>query len=406
MSNQDATPCREKLRVLIVDDHALVRDGLKRIINEQDDMEVVADAGDGQEAVRLTQALRPGLVLVDVSMPGWSGVKVTQVIKHTCPHVKVIAISRHREKRFIDAMIEAGATGYVLKQSASEELVRAVRAVVGGARYIDSALSVPTPISDEADEVSDHDQLRSPPDLTLNEEHVLRLIAACYSNEEVARKLSIDASTVVALKIRAMQKTGLSSRVQVVAYGRALGWLESPITTSSSSPSLSERTAPRGPEHLRLRKRVGRPAISTDTEWLRLEELGTVFVSSEDPERPVELALVQAGDHGWRASSAGEQSMRISFEHPQSVGLIQIRFDEVEHERVQEFSLQWSGNRGGTFQPIVRQQFSFSPAGATREVENYNVSLERVTDLELRIVPDISGRDCVATLTSLRLKRV
>ena len=153
-----------------------------------------------------------------------------------------------------------------------------------------------------------------------------------------------------------------------------------------------------------MRKRVYGQVASTEPQWLRLEELAEVAVSSEDGDRPVELALVQGAGPGWRAATPGEQTIRICFDQPQSIGLIQLRFDEVEHQRTQEFFLQWSDNRGRTFQPIVRQQFSFSPSGATREVENYNVSLKGATELELCIVADMSNRDRVATLTSLRLR--
>src|SRR5688572_21114259 len=108
MSPQDSTSPPQKLRLLVVDDHALVRAGVKRVINRQHDMEVVADAGDGEEAVRLTQSLLPTLVLVDFSMPGWNGVEVTREIKHIFPQVKVIGVGRHREAGFAEAMIQAG----------------------------------------------------------------------------------------------------------------------------------------------------------------------------------------------------------------------------------------------------------------------------------------------------------
>jgi hypothetical protein len=130
-----------------------------------------------------------------------------------------------------------------------------------------------------------------------------------------------------------------------------------------------------------MRKRVSVQAASTEQEWLRVEELAEVSASSEDANRPIEFALVPGGGPGWRAPTPGEQSVRIHFDQPQSIGLIQLRFDETEHQRVQEFWLLWSDDRGATFQPIVRQQFSFSPSGATQEVEKYNVSLKGATSL-------------------------
>ena len=153
-----------------------------------------------------------------------------------------------------------------------------------------------------------------------------------------------------------------------------------------------------------MRKQVHEQAASIEPEWLRIEELAEVSVSSEDATRPIEFALVDGAGPGWRAAAPGEQSVRIRFDEPQFIGLIQLRFDEAEHQRVQEFWLQWSDDRARTFQPIVRQQFSFSPSGATHEVENYNVSLKDATELELHIVADVSDRRHVATLTSLRLR--
>lgn len=153
-----------------------------------------------------------------------------------------------------------------------------------------------------------------------------------------------------------------------------------------------------------MRKRIHGQAASTEPDWLRVEDLAEVSVSSEDADRPIEFALVPGAGSGWRAATPGEQSVRLRFDEPQAIGLIQLRFDEAEHQRVQEFWLQWSDDRGQTFHPIVRQQFSFSPAGATHEVESYNVALKGATDLELHIVADVSDGRRVATLTSLRLR--
>jgi hypothetical protein len=158
-----------------------------------------------------------------------------------------------------------------------------------------------------------------------------------------------------------------------------------------------------------LRKRVGEQPGQRGPEteqpgWLPLEELAEATISSEDPSAPLEAALVGGTGGGWRAATPGEQSLRIHFDQPQNITLIHLVFDETEHERVQEFALQWSDDRGRTFHPVVRQQFSFSPSGATREIEDYTVNLRAVTDLDLHIVPDVSGRPRFATLTALRLR--
>jgi hypothetical protein len=158
-------------------------------------------------------------------------------------------------------------------------------------------------------------------------------------------------------------------------------------------------------EIMRLRKRIV-PAESQGDgpEWLSLEDVAEVEVSSEDPDFPVDGALMRNSTRGWRAAHQGAQTLRIRFDTPQPLSLIHVVFEESECERIQEFALQYSSDRGLTFQPVVRQQFTFSPAGATREEEKYVVSLAGVTDLELQVLPDVSGRPVVATLRSLRLR--
>jgi len=153
-----------------------------------------------------------------------------------------------------------------------------------------------------------------------------------------------------------------------------------------------------------VRKRVesieGR---ATDGGWLSLDDAEAV-VTSEDPSAPLEAALVPGRGIRWQAAGPGEQLIRISFDQPHDVHDIEVVFDEREHACTQEFTLQWSSDNGQTLHPIVRQQFSFSPAGATRETEHYHVQLLRLTDLRLHIVPDISGGARVATLSRLRLR--
>jgi hypothetical protein len=153
-----------------------------------------------------------------------------------------------------------------------------------------------------------------------------------------------------------------------------------------------------------LRKRIV-PAESQreGPEWLSLEEVAEVEVSSEDPDWPVDGALMRSSTRGWRAAQPGAQTLRIRFDAAQTLSLIHVVFEESECERTQEFALQYSSDRGVTFKPVVRQQFTFSPAAATREEENYVVSLTGVTDLKLQVLPDVSGRPVVATLRSMRL---
>ncbi len=137
--------------------------------------------------------------------------------------------------------------------------------------------------------------------------------------------------------------------------------------------------------------------------WLDLEQIATVEVTSEDPGFPVESALGSRVGTGWRASQKGPQQIRIVFDEPASLHRIQLRFDEAERERTQEFTIRWSSADGGQSREIVRQQWNFSPTGSTTEIEDYVVELEAVSVLELTIQPDLARKEGVATLTSWRM---
>lgn len=212
-----------RLTLLLAEDHVLVREGLKRLIDEQPDMEVIGEAGDGVRAVRLAEDLMPDVAVVDVSMPELDGVQVAHMITASCPGVKVIALTRHDDASFVRRLLDAGAAGYVLKQSASTELTRAIRAVAAGERYVDSAISgssaaPPAPAA------------AAPPptnvELTTDEEQVFRLIALGHSHQEIATRLSLDVARVFAIRAAAASKTGTSSRIGIVRYAQSRGWLQ------------------------------------------------------------------------------------------------------------------------------------------------------------------------------------
>ncbi len=144
--------------------------------------------------------------------------------------------------------------------------------------------------------------------------------------------------------------------------------------------------------------------ISPDIQsWLDLEHLAQVEFTSEDTAHPVEAALTPVTGSGWRASQAGEQTIRLTFDEPQRIRRICILFHENQQERTQEFVLRWSPDRGQSYREIVRQQYTFSPPGTTREYEDYTVNIEGVTVFELRIIPDIRGVGAIASLAELRL---
>ena len=157
-----------------------------------------------------------------------------------------------------------------------------------------------------------------------------------------------------------------------------------------------------------MRKRIvglnsSRQAGELDQGWLDLEQIATVEVTSEDPSFPVESAFDSKDGTGWRAAEKGEQRIRIIFDEPVSLRRIQLRFQEAHYERMQEFVIRWSPSTGGQSREIVRQQWNFSPAGSTAEIEDYMVDLAAVSVLELTIQPDLNGREAVATLAMCRL---
>ena len=139
------------------------------------------------------------------------------------------------------------------------------------------------------------------------------------------------------------------------------------------------------------------------SDWLDLEQLVQVEITSEDAEHPIESALIDNNDSGWRADEPGKQTIRLVFDNPQKITRIQLLFEESEHERTQEFVLRWSPDDGNSNREIVRQQYNFSPAANTQELEDYTVNLDGVLILEINITPDISGGNARASLARLRL---
>jgi hypothetical protein len=138
--------------------------------------------------------------------------------------------------------------------------------------------------------------------------------------------------------------------------------------------------------------------------WLDVAPLAQVELTSEDPARPIEAALLPSTPPGWRAAHPGEQVIRLVFDRPQSLHRIRLVFTEEQQVRTQEFVVRWSADGGQSYSEVVRQQYTFSPPGTVHEVEDYQVSLDGVTHIELRIVPDIQGGDACATLAEMRLR--
>jgi DNA-binding NarL/FixJ family response regulator len=211
----------KKICVLIAEDHETVRQGLKLLIDRQPDMEVIGEAGDGRVAIERTRELHPNVVVVDVSMPNMNGLAATRGIRDVAPSTAVVALTRYADDAYVKELFHAGALGYVLKQSPSNELVEAVRAAAAGRRYLDTSLAarvagtMPTA----------RGRRPPPPPITDRETEVLRLMALGHSNKDIANTLELSVKTIEVHKANAMRKLGLGGRTDVVRYALLQGWL-------------------------------------------------------------------------------------------------------------------------------------------------------------------------------------
>lgn len=213
----------EKLRILLAEDHRIMREGLKRLIAEQPNMEVVGEADDGLAAWQKTSELRPDIVLMDVSMPRLNGAEATIKIKETCPEVKILALTAHRASAYLTQMLKVGASGYVLKQAAFNELVDAILAVAKGDTYIDQSSEELMHSSTGASTVRRGESQGKP--LSEREVQVMSLVASGFTNKEIANQLAISVKTVETHKANSMEKLDLRSRAEIVDYARFRGWI-------------------------------------------------------------------------------------------------------------------------------------------------------------------------------------
>jgi two-component system, NarL family, response regulator NreC len=213
----------KKLRVLLAEDHETVRHGLRLLIDGQEDMEVVAEAPDGVVAVERAAAVDPDLVILDVSMPHMNGLAAARAIKTAAPRTAVVALTRHADEAYVQALLAAGASGYVLKQSSSSELLYAMRQASVGGQHVDRALTPRLPAAAPASPGS-----RSRPAITEREAEVLKLTAVGHSNKEIATRLDLSVKTVEVHKANAARKLGLRGRIAVIKYAVLQGWLRDP----------------------------------------------------------------------------------------------------------------------------------------------------------------------------------
>ena len=211
------------LRIFLADDHTVMREGLKSLVNAQVDMDVVGEADNGRLTLQRVRELQPDVVIMDVSMPELNGIKVTEHLKRTCQKIKVLVLTAHDESGYLRQLLQVGASGYVLKKAAAEELISAIRVVAAGGVYLD-----PTLAGKVVGGFVGSRRLRGSPqakELSEREVEVLRLVAWGYTNKEIGSYLTISVKTVESHKSNILEKLGLKSRVEVVRYALRQGWL-------------------------------------------------------------------------------------------------------------------------------------------------------------------------------------
>jgi DNA-binding NarL/FixJ family response regulator len=213
-----------KLRVLLADDHAILREGLAMLINAQEDMEVIAQAASGRDAARLALEQQPDVAVLDVSMPGGGGAEATASIRRDAPGVRVLALTRHGDQGYLRSLLAAGAAGYVLKKSAAEALIHAIRVVAEGGTYVEPSLAAGLVERALGRGGSERGGAQREV-LTPREEEVLRGMAWGRSNKEIAAQLGISVKTVESYKASATVKLRLRSRTDILRYALAHGWI-------------------------------------------------------------------------------------------------------------------------------------------------------------------------------------
>ena len=211
------------LRIFLADDHSVMRQGLRALVSAQADMDVVGEADNGRTALLKASELQPDVIVMDVSMPDLNGIQVTERLKRVCQKIKVLVLTAHDDSGYLRQLLEVGASGYLLKKVAAEELINAIRVVAAGGVYLDPTL---------ADKVVSgyvgRRRLRGAQpsnELSEREAEVLRLVAWGYTNKEIAAYLSISVKTVESHKGNVMGKLDLKSRVEMVRYALRQGWL-------------------------------------------------------------------------------------------------------------------------------------------------------------------------------------
>jgi two-component system response regulator NreC len=216
----------DKIRIVLADDHAILREGIRALLEDQPDMAVTGEAADGRKAVELARELKPDIVVMDIGMPLLNGLEATRQIKHDYPQVAVLVLTMHDNEEYVSQLLAAGASGYVLKRAASSELVTAIRAVAAGQSYLSPAVTrvlIEGYVGRKPVEPAIVDPFDT---LTAREREVLQLVAEGHTNSEIAKLLSISLKTVKAHRSNLMQKLGLHDRGELIKVAIQRGIIE------------------------------------------------------------------------------------------------------------------------------------------------------------------------------------
>ncbi len=214
------------IRIMLADDHPVVLAGMKALLDNIEDITVVGEATTGTAALKAFSETQPDIAVLDISLPEINGLKLAEIAAAEYPTVKILALTVHEDRAYVQPMMRAGARGYLLKRSAAEELVRAIRAIATGGLYLDPTIAeimVPTASTNEPSSRTQSAEL------TQRETEVLQMISRGLSNKEISGRLEVSIKTVETHKARALEKLGLRTRAEIVRYGVAHRWLEDPL---------------------------------------------------------------------------------------------------------------------------------------------------------------------------------
>lgn len=214
-----------RIRVVLADDHPVVLAGIRALLNADPEIELVGEATSGSDALPMICLSGADVAVVDVSMPGLNGFELTERVANECPGTRVLVLTVHEDAAYVQPLLKAGAKGYLLKRSAADDLLRAVRAVAAGGVYLDPSIAGQA-LGDQSVAIAGTGPGDTGEALSPRETEVLRLIAQGFSNKEIARRIDLSVKSVETYKARAAEKIGLRTRAEIIRYGASHGWLD------------------------------------------------------------------------------------------------------------------------------------------------------------------------------------